>query len=139
MIDIFTDNQVNDESHVNALYIEDDVFVQKLVKMWLKKFPYVSIDMASSLSEINKFENNQCDVIVTDNLLGDGSATDVLLKIESSELLKNTPVLIYTGTVDKLSINELQNLGNVIDILPKPFEMKTFVRKLQMIKDLKNR
>lgn len=105
--------------------------------MWIKKVPHVNIDMASSLDEIDKFTDNVYDVIVSDNLLSDGTAKDVVTKVQASTLLKNTPVLIYTGTVENLSLSELKSIGNVIDILPKPFEMNTFVQKLQMLKKIK--
>lgn len=139
ILDILENKSDKEELPVKALYVEDDVFVQKLVKMWLKKFPYIHIDMASSIADIQEFEMNEYDIIVTDNLLGDGSAVDVISKIQSSESLMNTPILIYTGTVEKLSLDKLQELGKVVDILPKPFEMKKFVAKLQMVKKLKNR
>ena len=104
--------------------------------MWIKKFPYIHIDMAKSIAEIDNFTANKYDIIVTDNLLGDGEASDVINKIQTEDKLKDTPILIYTGTVEKLSFTEMQKLGKVIDILTKPFEMNAFIQKLQMIKKL---
>lgn len=136
LIDIL--NGLDKDENITALYVEDDVFVRKLVMMWLKKFPHVYIDMVASISEIKDYTNNEYDIIVTDNLLGDGTAKDVIEFIQNTNSLKNTPILIYTGTVENLSLKELQKLGNVIDVLPKPFEMKTFIQKLQMVKKLKS-
>lgn len=136
LLDILIKSQ--DNQKLTALYIEDDLFVRKLVSMWLKKFPNVHIDMVESISEIKNYADNKYDIIVTDNLLSDGNAKDVIATIQNTANLNDTPVLIYTGTVEKLKLNELKKLGKVVDILPKPFEMKAFIERLQMVKKMKN-
>lgn len=123
----------SDQKETKVLYIEDDVFIQKMVKLWLKKFPYVQMDMISSIKELEGKLAETYDVIVSDNMLLDGEAKDVLVSLQKSDTLKHLPVLIYTGSVDKINQAELKQLGNVVDILPKPFEMKSFIQKIKSI------
>jgi DNA-binding NtrC family response regulator len=131
-----SENEVTQK--VRVLYIEDDKFIQKLVKMWIGKVDNIELDMADSVEGLELFSNKSYDVIVSDNLLSDGNAKDVIKFIQNHTALKDTPILIYTGTVENLKIAELQKYGKVLDILPKPFEMNTFLNKLDQIKKLKN-
>lgn len=61
------------------------------------------MDIASFLEELNSYLDNDYDLIVLDNLLGDGEAIDVIHKVQESPL-KDKPILIYTGTVEKVDL-----------------------------------
>lgn len=125
------------EAPVKILYIDDDKFVQKMVKLWLSKEGNIHLTQCDSVASLQGIEEKDFDLIVSDNILGDGEFHDVLKYLQSTEL-RGIPIIIYTGTVGKLNIEDLQRSGNIIDILPKPFEMSIFMQKVAKIKSLKS-
>lgn len=66
------------------------------------------------------------DIIVADNLLGDGDFKDLIALIQLSPS-KDVPVIIYTATVKKIDKDEVRKLGNIVDVLTKPFVVKDFL------------
>lgn len=119
---------------MDVLYIDDDKFIEKMVKMWTDKEQSVNLDFCSSVEDFKKVVDKKYDVIVSDNLLGDGDVLDILREIKNSPL-KGTPVLIYTGSVDKIDQDSINaDNKNVVDILEKPFKLKDFLKKLEHIK-----
>ena len=98
-----------------------------MIKLWLDKVDHIKLDISGSVEETKKILENDYDLIVSDNMLGDGEIKDVIKVIQNSSL-KDTPILVYTGTIAKINIPEVKTLGNVVDVLPKPFEMKTFLK-----------
>lgn len=125
-------NSLSTSKTRRVLYIDDDIFVQKMIKMWLGKIDFIELDVCGSLTELKTHLNNDYDIIVSDNLLMDGEFKDIIRLVESSHL-KGTPVIVYSGNISKLKLKDLNSLGNVIDLLPKPFDLKTFLNKLNSL------
>lgn len=115
-----------------VLYIEDDLFVQKVVRTWLNKVPGIEIDISPSISGMSDFLENRYDIILSDNILGDGNAEDAVLKIESSSL-KGTPIIVYTASIDKVNVVRIKRMGNVLDVLSKPFNLQHFIKTLKIV------
>ena len=128
-IEVSTDSNIR----YRFLSVEDDKFIQKCVTLWLKKHEDIEMDIASSLEDLNSYLENDYDLIVSDNLLGDGEAIDVIHKIQGSAL-KDKPILIYTGTVEKVDLKIHGDAGNLQGVLAKPFEMNSFLKILKSIK-----
>lgn len=127
--------KINSESTMastKVLFVDDDKFVQKMVKLWLSKIKFIELTICGSVAEVKELVKNDYDIIVSDNLLGDGEFSDVIKLIQNSHL-KDTPILIYTGSADKMDRETIFKMGNIIDILPKPFDLKFF---LNIVKDL---
>ncbi|MFT6633145.1 MAG: DNA-binding response OmpR family regulator [Bacteriovoracaceae bacterium] len=129
-------NSGDAETKINLLYIDDDRFVQKMITMWLSKIDYINLVVCGSVEDVKGYLDEDFDIIVSDNILGDGEFADIVKLVQSSKLV-NTPIIIYTGTVAKLNIDEVKKTGNILDVLPKPFEMKSFLQKIEFIKKLK--
>lgn len=124
------------EKRIKVLYIDDDKFVQKMIQTWMKKIDYIDLQMCGSVADLKDVLDPSFDMIVSDNLLGDGELKDVLGVVSARELL-STPVLVYTGSVAKLNFDEIKRMGNIIDILPKPFDMKNFLMRVEAIRKIK--
>ncbi len=121
---------------VKLLYIDDDPFIQKMVKLWLGKMDDIELSISGSVEETKGLLNQEFDIIASDNILGDGSFKDIY-ELVSNSINKDIPIIVYTGTVAKINVEETKKMGNVIDILPKPFEMADFLKKIEAIKLLK--
>ncbi len=118
---------------VKILYVEDDKLAQKMVKMWLEKIDKFTVEICPSLEAVQNYTGQKFDLIISDNILGDGESKDVIGAIQATSL-KGTPIVIFTASPEKLNLTEYQRLGKVLGILPKPFELKAF---LQIVEDIK--
>ena len=96
----------------------------------------IELSISGSVEETKGLLNQEFDVIASDNILGDGSFKDIYELVSNSKN-KDIPIIVYTGTVAKINVEETKKMGNVIDILPKPFEMADFLKKIEAIKLLK--
>lgn len=119
---------------LRLLYIDDDPFIQTIITSWFKKVPEIELSICGSIKELKDYVHIDFDIVVSDNVLEDGNILNVLEVFKQSEF-SNVPILIYTGTVDKLKLDELAKIGNVIDVLPKPFEMKGFMKKIERLRN----
>ncbi|MER3446094.1 MAG: hybrid sensor histidine kinase/response regulator [Candidatus Dadabacteria bacterium] len=82
---------------IRILVIEDDKVDQMAFKRIVKdeglSYDY---DIAGSVSEAKKFlDSKRFDIVITDYMLGDGTAFDIL------DLIKDTPIIIVTGSGDE--------------------------------------
>ena len=112
-----------------VLYVEDNKLAQKIVKMWLEKLDNFKVDICDSVSTLDNFLSNTYDLLISDNVLSDGTSEDIIKQVQNSSL-KNLPIFIVTATPEKLDLSKFQLLGNVIAIMPKPFSVKLFLEKI---------
>lgn len=125
-------NTETEKKNLKILYIDDDRFIQKMIKLWLDKVYYIDLVISGSLGELKEIQED-FDLIVSDNILGDGELQDILHYLGTSHL-NQKPVLVYTGTISNLNVQEIKQNSNVIDILPKPFELKNFLNKIEQFR-----
>ena len=114
---------------LNVLYIDDDPLVRKMIEIWLKPIDYIHLKFYSSVKELSENINEKFDFIISDNLLADGNIINILDLLESGPN-KKKPVLVYTGSPEKVKSLGVGQRKNVVDILPKPFELKKFLEIL---------
>lgn len=126
------ETQIAKKEKVKVLYIDDDKLVRMMVELMIKKIPYVELQLCQSLEELKGLKQLDFQIIATDHLLEDGDSSDVVSHItQVSE--KEIPVLVYTATTKNVDINTLKETGHVIDVLPKPFDLKGFLMHLEEV------
>jgi CheY-like chemotaxis protein len=125
--------QSNSNKKSRVLYVDDDKLVRKMVELWLRKIPEIELEICSSLAEVKNLKSEKFDIIATDHFLGDGLSEDVVEHLQST-VHKDSPILVYTATVGNVDFEKLKKLGNVIDVLPKPFKVKDFQLVLEKLK-----
>lgn len=122
------------ETHkTNILFIDDDKFVQKMVKVWFKKVDFLELTQCFSVEELSNLPNLDFDLIVSDNLLPDGELAEILSVIENSSK-PGVPVLVYTGSVEKIDGKAARMRANILDILPKPFDMGDLLGRVEKLR-----
>ena len=85
------------DTRIRVLFIEDDKVDQIAFKRSVKEddLPY-DYTLAGSVSEAKKLLGSErFDIVITDYLLGDGTAFDVF------DSIKDTPVVFVTGAGDQ--------------------------------------
>lgn len=80
---------------MHALIIEDEYLIAALLKQALRDLGYVSTRVVNTAGQaIEAAESARPDLIIADHFLGDGTGTDAVLAICSSEAI---PVVFITG------------------------------------------
>ena len=100
-----SDQKTTETKNIRVLFVEDDIVDQMAFKRMVKdKGLNYSITQAGSVSEAHsRLETESFDIVLTDYSLGDGTAFDVIPKIE------NTPVIFITGMGnEELAINAMK-------------------------------
>lgn len=124
------------------LLVEDDIIDQmafkKMVSQSKLNYEYITVGSAEEAAEA--VENNSFDLVITDYMLGDGTAFDVL------KLLKETPVIITTGAGnEEIAVRAMHegacdylvkdSEGNYLKVLPITIEKA--IERVQNQKQLK--
>lgn len=123
----------SDREEFNVLYLEDDLFAQKMIRMWIEKTDYLKVKFCLGVEEFKTVMNKKYDLIVCDNLLVDGESKDVAALVKDS-MNKDTPFIVYTATVDKVDRELMQKQANLLAVLEKPFEMSIFLSYVESLR-----
>lgn len=101
---------------LNILVIEDEETVGHLLKDILSELG--PVDNAFGKDEaIKKILHTKFDLIIADYYLGESNTIEVLF--ETSELIKNIPVILMSGYANERMRNEASEL-NIGAFMPKP-------------------
>ncbi len=116
---------------LNLLYIEDDIIDQTYFSRLLEHVPSCVCKIVASVAVAKKVLATQTfDIIITDNMLGDGTAADIL------PFINGTPTILVTGTNDKQVLVNAYDLGVNAHII-KPIMLLTLVEQLENISQQK--
>lgn len=115
---------------MRILIAEDEVTINKALKVMLEKNKYTVDSVYDGLSALNYIENTTYDVIVLDIMMPIKSGMEVLKTIRSNNI--NTPVLFLTAKSeisDRVSGLE----AGADDYLPKPFDANEFLARVKAL------
>lgn len=115
---------------MRILIAEDEVTINKALKVMLEKNKYTIDSVYDGLSALNYIENTTYDVIVLDIMMPIKSGMEVLKTIRSNNI--NTPVLFLTAKSeisDRVSGFE----AGADDYLPKPFDANEFLARVKAL------
>lgn len=115
---------------MRILIAEDEVTINKALKVMLEKNKYTIDSVYDGLSALNYIENTTYDVIVLDIMMPIKSGMEVLKTIRSNNI--NTPVLFLTAKSeisDRVSGLE----AGADDYLPKPFDANEFLARVKAL------
>ncbi len=119
----------------NILVVEDEEFVQELIKDFLEKSEF-SVVCSTKISEtIYKLNNQKFDLVLLDLKLSGGSGTRIMeqLRNPANENDKNakTPIIIMSGYLDPAVVKQVA--GKVQGVLAKPLNMPELLNKIRMV------
>ncbi len=120
---------------VNLLLVEDNFINQKLILLQVKNLGYV-VDIANNGKEaVEKFSNNNYDIILMDLMMPimDGlEATRTIRNIEKNINI-HTPIIGLTAnTYD--SDRERCLASGMDEYMPKPFDLDEFLNLVKVLK-----
>ena len=124
----------NSPYQYQVLFIDDDKFIQKTVKLWLKKYPHINLTFSSSIKEAQAEIKGSFDLIVSDYLLEDGDLFDLLNLYQVEKPHDQTPFIAYTGSIDKVDLAKIPEKINFLAAYEKPFKVDKFLEILDKIR-----
>lgn len=112
------------------LLIEDDLPLQKKIKMILEMSEYqvVTTDNGTDAIALGKSENP--DIIISDIMLPDIDGYQVLEKLHQSDESAGIPFIFLTAKADMADLRKGMNLG-ADDYLTKPFQKEELLKAIE--------
>lgn len=115
---------------MRILIAEDEVTINKALKVMLEKNKYTVDSVYDGQSALNYIENTTYDVIVLDIMMPIKSGMEVLKTIRNNNI--NTPVLFLTAKSEISDrVSGLEAGGD--DYLPKPFDANEFLARVKAL------
>ncbi len=112
------------------LLADDSVTIQKVVSITLahEDFDLTIVDNGSKA--VSKAKEIKPDVILLDVVMPDKDGYQVCQEIKGNADLKNTPVILLTGTFEPFDADRAAEVG-ADDFIKKPFESHTLINKVK--------
>ena len=116
----------------NVLVVEDEIHIQKLIKLILQKHGYVAETVSSAEDAFKYLASSLPDLIILDIMLPGMDGVSALRQLRSSERLKKIPIAMLTALAQGRVVQEGINLG-VKDFIRKPFHPAELVERVGKI------
>lgn len=110
--------------------IEDNVSVNKLFTLILKKEGYEVVSFIDGNSFIEWAKTNNASLIVMDIILPDINGIDLLKQLRQNENYTKVPVIAATGMASEARIQNLTNSG-FTNVITKPLDKNDFLKKIE--------
>jgi len=118
--------------HVNILVVEDDPFVERILKQTLTAESYTITVVRNGLQALEVARKLMPDMIILDLGLPDISGHDVFRILKNDPASRNIPVLILTG-LDKENQETEMLLGGADEYLTKPFDIPLLIARVRNV------
>ncbi len=115
---------------MRILIAEDEISINKALKVMLEKNKYTVDSVYDGQSALNYIENTTYDVIVLDIMMPIKNGMEVLKTIRSNNI--NTPVLFLTAKSEVSDRVSGLDAG-ADDYLPKPFDSSEFLARVKAL------
>jgi DNA-binding response OmpR family regulator len=106
-----------------VLVIDDDVNTRVLLKLLLEQHGYDVLLAPDGEVGVVLAETQQPDVILLDVAMPRRHGMDVYLDMRNNPHIAGIPVLVLSASLSNRDIQTWRGLPNVVDALPKPFDI----------------
>jgi DNA-binding NtrC family response regulator len=111
-----------------VLFVDDDICLQESIQFILELNGYEVTTLDSGNAAIDWLKkDNDCDLIITDIHMKNGSGIDLITWIQGQE--KEIPIVIITGDSLAAVIEEAKQFSEImrLPVINKPFTTKKFL------------
>jgi PAS domain S-box-containing protein len=116
-----------------VLVVDDDQSMRQIIQRALNSKPGISVQMASSgMEALVKLGDYKPDAIVLDLFMPAMDGVELCRHIKSTPDLAEIGVLVVTGLPDSPEAQIIRDSG-LAEVLAKPFEVKTFLDKINQL------
>lgn len=113
--------------------LEDNLAIAQLVLLLLKRKGYDAQAFHNVKSLLKAVDSTHPDFFILDVMLPDGNGMDLAREFKSFDFYQNTPILIMSANVD--CAEETKKLY-MVDYIAKPFDIKDFDKRLEVLINL---
>lgn len=115
------------------LLIDDSLPIRFLLEAMLGK-KYNTISAQDGLGAIMwLMKGNTPDVIITDLAMPNVNGWELLDYLSDSELYKDIPVMVLSGSIDSTTTSIAARYNNVVDVIAKPFDPVQLLGKVETV------
>lgn len=114
------------------LVADDSVTIQKVVELTFSKEDFQIVPARSGEEAIRKAREVRPDLMLIDLVMPDKSGYEVCEALRKDPLLKDTPIILLTGTFEAFDKNEGARVG-ANDFVTKPFESQVLIGKVKQL------
>lgn len=121
----------------NLLIIDDEPFIIHILETYIESFDFKIFTADDTYVAEDILENNNIDLIITDNVMPIRSGFEFIKVIRENEKYKNQKILVMSAKQVESDL-ELAKKYNIDGYILKPFEMQELLKKINEIlkKDL---
>jgi DNA-binding response OmpR family regulator len=118
--------------HINIVVVEDDPFVEKILKQTLSSVGYTVNVVRNGQKALEVTRKLLPDLVILDLGLPDISGHDVFRVLKNDPSSRDIPLLILTGN-DRENQEVEMLLGGADDYLTKPFDIPLLMARIQTV------
>jgi DNA-binding response OmpR family regulator len=122
---------------MKILIAEDEPLILQTLELKLKKEGYQVIGCVDGLDALQKIEQEQPDLIITDIMMPYMSGLELIRKVKQDNGDKNIPVIVLSTMGQESIVEEAFELG-ADDYLKKPFSLSELSIRIKRISGKKN-
>ncbi|MCZ8310548.1 MAG: response regulator [Rhodospirillales bacterium] len=122
---------------LRVLVVDDQASMRGLIRSYLRKLGFESIDEAESGSQAAKLLGEKpFNLVISDFNMDGGSGLDLLKTMRGHPVLKRIPVIMVTGNADKQTVTSVVQAG-VNGYVVKPVSLEALkARVVHILGDL---
>ncbi|OGI22956.1 MAG: hypothetical protein A2287_03305 [Candidatus Melainabacteria bacterium RIFOXYA12_FULL_32_12] len=115
------------------MYVEDDVDIQKVVRLSLEKIGKFNVIICSSGKEaLDTIPQEKPDLILMDVMMPDMDGPTTFKRIRNTPEIADIPVVFMTAKAQVKEMTHYRELG-VLDVIVKPFDPVTLPDTVKQI------
>lgn len=117
------------------LYVEDEIDIQKIVRLALQDVAHLEVEISGSGREaLEAIKARVPDLILLDAMMPGMDGPTTLRALREIPRLVTVPIVFMTAKAQAADITRFRNLG-ATDVLTKPFDPMTLGQRLRDIWD----
>jgi DNA-binding response OmpR family regulator len=114
------------------LIVDDDPGILAMLKLMLRLEGYEAVVCEEALNVVERIVSEDPDLIMLDAMMPHLDGLSILNLVQSKDLPKKPPVILFTGNVDESYIKQALKAG-ASDFLMKPFVKEDLLDRLQAL------
>jgi len=120
-------------SSLRVLVVDDQGSMRMLIRGYLRKLGFESIDEAESgMAALKELQARPYNLVISDFNMDGGTGLDLLKGMRAHPVLKRTPVIMVTGNADKGTVASVVQAG-VNGYVVKPVSLEALKARITHI------
>ncbi|MBI3551674.1 MAG: response regulator [Elusimicrobia bacterium] len=129
---------MTDLKKYKVLVIDDEILIREVVKAALQHFDFEAVTLESPSLADTVIRKTKPDLIVMDLYMPELNGLQLLRKLKADPELEKIPVIIFTGSGERVDVLSGQQAG-VYEYITKPVDHNVLIARIRKLLRLKER